>query len=123
LFWTYIAFSQYLLIWYANIPEETIWYLHRFEGTWAWVSALLLFGQFHHPVPGPGAALQQAESENFNRDGNLVPHHPVHRLVLAGNAEFLPARCCPALAGYCLSAGAGKRSRAGFLVAHEGPMP
>jgi hypothetical protein len=48
-FWAYIAFSQYLLIWYANIPEETIWYLHRFEGTWAWVSASLLFGHFIFP--------------------------------------------------------------------------
>ena len=25
-FWAYIAFSQYMLIWYANIPEETVWY-------------------------------------------------------------------------------------------------
>ncbi|MCX6633699.1 MAG: hypothetical protein NT090_01175, partial [Acidobacteria bacterium] len=32
-FWAYIAFSQYLLIWYANIPEETIWFQHRLEGT------------------------------------------------------------------------------------------
>lgn len=48
-FWAYIAFSQYLLIWYANIPEETIWFLHRFEGTWSWVSALLLFGHFIIP--------------------------------------------------------------------------
>jgi hypothetical protein len=48
-FWAYIAFSQYLLIWYANIPEETIWFLHRFEGSWSWVSALLLFGHFIFP--------------------------------------------------------------------------
>jgi hypothetical protein len=48
-FWAYIAFSQYLLIWYANIPEETIWFLNRFEGTWSWVSALLLFGHFIFP--------------------------------------------------------------------------
>jgi hypothetical protein len=48
-FWAYIAFSQYLLIWYANIPEETIWFLHRFEGTWSWVSASLLFGHFIIP--------------------------------------------------------------------------
>jgi hypothetical protein len=33
-FYTYIAFSQYLLIWYANIPEETIWYRHRLHGNW-----------------------------------------------------------------------------------------
>ena len=31
-FYTYMAFSQYLLIWYANIPEETIWYRHRIGG-------------------------------------------------------------------------------------------
>ena len=48
-FWTYIAFSQYLLIWYANLPEETIWFRHRFEGTWAWVSFGLLF--FHFIIP------------------------------------------------------------------------
>ncbi len=49
LFWTYIAFSQYLLIWYANIPEETIFFRHRFVGTWAWVSGLLLIGRFLLP--------------------------------------------------------------------------
>ncbi|HYO80909.1 MAG TPA: hypothetical protein VES20_05880 [Bryobacteraceae bacterium] len=49
IFWAYIAFSQYLLIWYANIPEETVWYLHRFEGTWSWVSGAILFGHFIIP--------------------------------------------------------------------------
>lgn len=49
IFWAYIAFSQYLLIWYANIPEETVWFMNRFEGTWSWVSALLLFGHFIFP--------------------------------------------------------------------------
>ncbi len=48
-FWAYIAFSQYLLIWYANIPEETIWYKNRLTGNWTWVSALLLFGRFFLP--------------------------------------------------------------------------
>ncbi|MCK5379547.1 MAG: hypothetical protein KAJ78_09080, partial [Acidobacteria bacterium] len=31
-FWAYIAFSQYMLYWYANIPEETVWYLTRQTG-------------------------------------------------------------------------------------------
>ena len=31
-FWAYIAFSQFFLIWYGNIPEETIWYRARLEG-------------------------------------------------------------------------------------------
>jgi hypothetical protein len=48
-FWAYIGFSQYLLIWYANLPEETIWFRHRLEGNWAWVSAALLVGNFIVP--------------------------------------------------------------------------
>jgi hypothetical protein len=48
-FWAYIAFSQYLLIWYANIPEETVWYLHRLEGSWKWWSAAVLIGHFIFP--------------------------------------------------------------------------
>ena len=48
-FWSYIAFSQYFLIWYANIPEETIWYLHRWEGNWKYVSLALVFGHFVIP--------------------------------------------------------------------------
>ncbi|MCC6124862.1 MAG: quinol:cytochrome C oxidoreductase [Pirellulales bacterium] len=48
-FWGYIAFSQYLLIWYANIPEETQWYLLRQNGAWKWISLALLFGQLLIP--------------------------------------------------------------------------
>lgn len=33
-FWMYIWFSQYILIWYANIPEEVVYYLHRERGSW-----------------------------------------------------------------------------------------
>jgi len=36
-FYTYMAFSQFLLIWYANLPEETIFYRHRMGG-WLWIS-------------------------------------------------------------------------------------
>lgn len=48
-FWAYIAFSQYVLIWYGNIPEETIWYAHRWEGSWKWVSLFLVAGHFIVP--------------------------------------------------------------------------
>ncbi|MBD3266277.1 quinol:cytochrome C oxidoreductase [bacterium] len=48
-FWAYIAFSQYMLIWYGNIPEETMWYLARQEGQWFWVSMILIFGHFAIP--------------------------------------------------------------------------
>jgi hypothetical protein len=48
-FWAYIAFSQYMLIWYGNIPEETQWFLKRQTGDWTWVSLALLFGHFVIP--------------------------------------------------------------------------
>ena len=40
-FWAYIAFSQYFLIWYGNLPEETAWYLHRMEGGWRHLTLLV----------------------------------------------------------------------------------
>jgi len=49
IFWGYMAFSQYFLIWYGNIPEETIWMLHRWEGTWKTISLILVFGHFVIP--------------------------------------------------------------------------
>jgi hypothetical protein len=37
MFWTYVAFAQFLIIWAGNLPEETSWYLRRQHGLWAWV--------------------------------------------------------------------------------------
>ena len=51
-FWGYIAFSQYLLIWYANIPEETVWYRPRHAGPWGLVSLGLLAGHLLLPFFG-----------------------------------------------------------------------
>jgi hypothetical protein len=48
-FWAYIAYSQYMLIWYANLPEETIFYLPRITGNWTYVSAALLLFKFVVP--------------------------------------------------------------------------
>ena len=48
-FWAYIAFSQYMLIWYANLPEETMFYLPRSKGEWLWVSLALLVFRFVVP--------------------------------------------------------------------------
>ncbi|MBL9141200.1 MAG: hypothetical protein JNK53_04980, partial [Phycisphaerae bacterium] len=48
-FWAYIAFSQYMLIWYGNIPEETTWFLVRQVGDWGWISVALLVGHFAIP--------------------------------------------------------------------------
>ncbi len=48
-FYAYIAFSQFLLIYYANIPEATIWYYHRLEGSWAFITYTILIGRFVLP--------------------------------------------------------------------------
>ena len=48
-FWAYIAFSQYMLIWYANLPEEAIYYLPRSTGSWKWVSLSLIVFKFIVP--------------------------------------------------------------------------
>ncbi|MDZ4723799.1 MAG: hypothetical protein SGI97_07845 [candidate division Zixibacteria bacterium] len=48
-FWTYIGFSQFFIIWYGNIPEETIWYISRWNNGWKGVSLVIIFGHFVFP--------------------------------------------------------------------------
>ncbi len=48
-FWAYIAFSQFLLIWIANLPEEVPWYILRIDGGWGPVGAFLAAFQFLVP--------------------------------------------------------------------------
>lgn len=48
-FYAYIAFSQFMLIWYANLPEETIFYAHRAHGGWMAVSFSILIFKFIVP--------------------------------------------------------------------------
>jgi hypothetical protein len=50
IFWAYVAFSQYMLYWYGNIPEETGWYLRRQTTfTWGAWGFFLVFGHFAVP--------------------------------------------------------------------------
>jgi hypothetical protein len=48
-FWAYIGFSQYMLQWYANIPEETEYYIVRNTESWWSLSMLLVVGRFFGP--------------------------------------------------------------------------
>lgn len=52
IFWAYIAFSQFMLIWYGNMPEETSWYQRRLAGGWGALVLVLLFGHFFIPFLG-----------------------------------------------------------------------
>jgi hypothetical protein len=45
-FWAYIGFSQYMLITYANIDEETLYFRVRNTGSWNWLNWFLVFGRF-----------------------------------------------------------------------------
>jgi hypothetical protein len=47
--WAYFSFSQFLIIWSANLPEEIPWYLKRMGGGWQWVGLALIFGHFVLP--------------------------------------------------------------------------
>jgi hypothetical protein len=49
-FWAYISFAQYFIIWNANMPEETFWYVKREAGTWWFTGAIvIIFGHFFIP--------------------------------------------------------------------------
>ena len=48
-FWAYTAFSQFMLQWYGNMPDETVWYKYRMFGEWQWVSIAILVGYWAFP--------------------------------------------------------------------------
>ncbi|HVN78127.1 MAG TPA: hypothetical protein VMW38_03960 [Terriglobia bacterium] len=47
--WAYLAFSQFLIIWSGNLPEEIPWYVRRLQGGWQWVGLVLVL--FHFALP------------------------------------------------------------------------
>ena len=49
IFWSYISFCQFFLIWYGNIPEETVFYAKHFVGSWSGVTYFLIIGHFLIP--------------------------------------------------------------------------
>lgn len=63
-FWMYIAFSQFMLIYYANIPEETFWFIPRMEGAWAVWSVALIFIKFIIPF---GLSINKSSKVNPKR--------------------------------------------------------
>ncbi len=75
LFWVYIGFSQYMLIWYANMPEETEWFYFRQESIWVWFSLGLVF--FHWMLPFAGTM-----SRHVRRSPGLMFFWASYLLVL-----------------------------------------
>jgi hypothetical protein len=60
-FWAYVAFSQFMLIWIANLPEEIQFFLPRLKGEWAVVGWVLILGHFLIPF---GALLSRSLKRN-----------------------------------------------------------
>jgi len=49
MFWGYFSFSQWVIIWSGNLPDEIIFYLHRFTDYWLYVGAFIVIFQFFGP--------------------------------------------------------------------------
>jgi len=47
--WAYVSFSQYLIVWSGNLPEEISWYLARFRGGWGFIGVAVLLLNFVVP--------------------------------------------------------------------------
>lgn len=49
MFWAYLAFSQFLIIWMGNLPEEISWYLARVRNGWGFMPYVVIIGHFFVP--------------------------------------------------------------------------
>jgi hypothetical protein len=60
--WAYFSFSQWLITWAGNLPEEIPWYVERLRGGWQYVALVLVFGHFALPF---ALLLSQDLKKNF----------------------------------------------------------
>ena len=82
-FWAYIGFSQYMLIWYGNLPEETIWFAHRMEHGWEWVTVDAGARPLRPALPLPALPGRQAPPPDPRGGGGLDAGAPRRGRVLA----------------------------------------
>ncbi len=94
-FWSYIAFSQFLLYWYANIPEETAWYRDRLDPEHGWRLLGYLLIALHFAVPFLGTLPRAVRRNKSLLAGWAVFILIVHWLDMtflvmpnSGNASF-----------------------------------
>jgi hypothetical protein len=73
--WAYLAFSQFLIIWSGNLPEEIPWYIERIRGGWGAIALLLVIGHFALPF----ALLL---SRDLKRHGNLLSRVAIFVIVM-----------------------------------------
>ena len=63
--WAYFNFSQFLIIWSGNLPEEIPWYIRRLQGPFKWIGLILVI--FHFVLP-----FLMLLSRNLKRDGRRL---------------------------------------------------
>lgn len=71
-FWAYIAFSQFMLIWYANLPEENYWYIARWQNGWEYVSIALTLVHFWIPYFMLVSRPSKMNTKNLKRSAALL---------------------------------------------------
>ena len=91
-FWAYIAFSQYMLIWYANLPEETVWFRDRLVGKLANGCGRAGHRPLFRAVPGSGFAGGEAAPEHSRSGGRVGAVDALHRPLLDYDAGVLEER-------------------------------
>ncbi len=71
-FWAYIAFSQFMLIWYANLPEETFWFIERWQNGWEYVSVAIVLINFWIPYFMLVSRPSKMNTKNLKRSAILL---------------------------------------------------
>lgn len=71
-FWAYIAFSQFMLIWYANLPEENFWYIARWQNGWEYVSVAIVLLHFWIPYFMLVSRPSKMNTKNLKRSALLL---------------------------------------------------
>ena len=114
-FWAYISFSEFFLIWYAAIPEETIYYHQRWDSPW-WRDDQRLAGglEVHHPVLSGHVAQREAQLRPARARRGLDLRDAPRRDVLLDHAA-LRAR-----ASTCRSRSSGLATDVGCVFACVG---
>ena len=83
--WAYFSFSQLLIIWAGNLPEEIPFFYSRFRGGWQYVSLVILLGHFALPFV-------LLLSRDLKRRPHLLAQVAVVRPVHAGGRSDLARR-------------------------------
>ena len=110
-----MAFSQFLLIWYANIPDETQFYRHRMPGTWLYISLSLPFLRFFIPF---FTLISRPAKRNLKLLGVMAAYSLVVvylDLYWVVMPILLSQRSADSLAGFCHPGSDGEHRWTGVL--------